>query len=124
MNGLSFLCDTNIILYLFAGDQTLADILNEKRIYLSFITELELLSYKDLTRTDIKKIQSLLAESTVMDINPEIKRLTLIVRRKYKLKLPDAIIAATSLFMKIPLITADVTFKKIEELELILYEPT
>ena len=91
---------------------------------MSFITELELLSYKDLTRTDIKKIQSLLAESTVMDINPEIKRLTLIVRRKYKLKLPDAIIAATSLFMKIPLITADVTFKKIEELELILYEPT
>ncbi len=122
MNGLNFLCDTNIILYLLAGDRTLAELLNGKRIYLSFITELELLSYKDLTRTDIKKIQSLLADSTVMDINPEIKRLTLLVRRKYKLKLPDAIIAATSLFMKIPLITADVSFKKIEELELVLYE--
>jgi predicted nucleic acid-binding protein len=123
MNGLNFLCDTNIILYLLEGDRTLAELLNGKRIYVSFITELELLSYKDLVRTDIKKIQSLLADSTVMDINPEIKRLTLLVRRKYKLKLPDAIIAATSLFMKIPLITADVSFKKIEELELVLYEP-
>jgi predicted nucleic acid-binding protein len=57
-----------------------------------------------------------------MDVNPEIKKYTLIVRQKYNLKLPDAMIAATSIYLKIPLITADLSFKKIEELELILYD--
>lgn len=122
MNGLNFLCDTNIILYLLSGDKTLAELLDDKRIYLSFITELELLSYKELSRSDIKKINSFISDCTVMDVNPEIKKYTLIVRQKYKLKLPDAMIAATSIYLKIPLITADLSFKKIEELELIFYE--
>lgn len=122
MNGFNFLCDTNIILYLLAGDKTLAELLDDKRIYLSFITELELLSYKELARSDVKKINSFISECTVMDLNPEIKKYTLIVRQKYKLKLPDAMIAATSIYLKIPLITADLSFKKVEELELILYE--
>jgi predicted nucleic acid-binding protein len=98
MNGLNFLCDTNIILYLLAGDKTLAELLNDKRIYLSFITELELLSYKELTRSDLKKIKSFIADCMVLDINPEIKKFTLFLRQKYKLKLPDAMIAATSLY--------------------------
>jgi predicted nucleic acid-binding protein len=37
-------------------------------------------------------------------------------------KLPDAIIAATSLYLDLPLLTADVGFKKIPNLKLILLE--
>ncbi|WP_374725219.1 PIN domain-containing protein [Flavobacterium arsenatis] len=44
------------------------------------------------------------------------------LRRKYTIKLPDAIIASTSLVYEIPLVTADKGYSKIEELDLILIE--
>jgi len=42
MNGNKLLLDTNIILYLLDGDNTLVNILEGKIPYVSFITELEL----------------------------------------------------------------------------------
>ena len=41
MNGNNLFLDTNIILYLLNGDQTLADLLDGKKLYISVITELE-----------------------------------------------------------------------------------
>jgi predicted nucleic acid-binding protein len=38
------------------------------------------------------------------------------------MKLPDSIIAATSLFMELPLLTADNGFQKISQLNLALFE--
>ena len=58
----------------------------------------------------------------IIDINSEIKNLTIHYRKRYKLKLPDSIISAMSLYLDLPLITADADFKKIEELDLIFYE--
>ena len=43
MSGKEILADTNIIIYLLQGDNTLEDILQGKQLYVSFITELELL---------------------------------------------------------------------------------
>lgn len=43
MSGKEILVDTNILLYLLKGNDTLEKILQGKNIYLSFITELELL---------------------------------------------------------------------------------
>ena len=42
--------------------------------------------------------------------------------KKYNLKLPDAIIAATAKYINCPLITADKDFEKIEDSTIILYE--
>ncbi len=60
MSGNDLFLDTNIILYLLNGDTTLADLLDQKRWYLSFITELELLGYNKLTLKDRKIIEELL----------------------------------------------------------------
>ena len=46
MNGNSIFIDTNIILYLLNGDDTIAELLRSKDIYVSVISELELLSYQ------------------------------------------------------------------------------
>jgi predicted nucleic acid-binding protein len=54
MNGNKVFVDTNIILYLFGGDKTIAELLNGKQIYISFITQLELLSYSKNTKNDFK----------------------------------------------------------------------
>jgi len=122
MNGNSLVVDTNIILYLFSGDQLVAEILNEKQIYISFITELELLSFKELTKSEHQKIIEFINECTIIDINPSIKELSIPLRKKYSLKLPDAIVIATSVFFNIPLISADAKLKKIKEVDLVFYE--
>jgi len=114
--------DTNIALYLLDGDTTLYYALDGKTIYLSFITELELLSYSGLTDAEEKIINQFINDCIIIDVNREIKGRTIELRRKYRLKLPDAIIAATTNYLKQPLITADQDFKKIDELNLIFYE--
>ena len=58
----------------------------------------------------------------IIDINPVIKSYTIEFRKKYKLKLPDAIIAATAQFLNIPLVTADKSFNKINEIIVFQYE--
>ncbi len=57
-----------------------------------------------------------------MDLKQEVKELTVELRRKYKIKLPDSIIAASAFFQKIPLLTSDKGFKRIEELDILIYE--
>ena len=104
------------------GDVTLTEVLDGKQFYISFITELELLSYSGLASSDLNVVHELLRECVVIDINAEIKQLAIKFRRQYKVKLPDTIIAATSLYLNVPLITADSDFKKLKELELVFYE--
>ena len=122
MSGNKLFLDTNILLYLLQGDVTLTEVLDGKQFYISFITELELLSYSGLTSTELEVVIELLRECVIIDINAEIKQLAVRFRKQYKVKLPDTIIAATSLYLNIPLITADSDFKKLKELELVFYE--
>ena len=42
MNGISVVADTNIIVYMLNGNKRIAEWLNGKEVYLSFVTELEL----------------------------------------------------------------------------------
>jgi predicted nucleic acid-binding protein len=122
MSGNRILLDTNIVLYLLSGDETIADILNESIIFISFITELELLGYNDLSAEELIKIEGLLTDATVIDINSDIKKIVIKLRKSNKIKLPDAIIAATSHFLNIPLLTSDKEFSKLADMNILLYE--
>lgn len=57
MNENKFLLDTNIILYLLNGDETLAKLLNEKQLYITVITELELFAFKGITAKEEKIVK-------------------------------------------------------------------
>ena len=122
MNGNNLLIDTNIALYLFDGDEEIEDILQDKNVYFSFVNELELLSYNTLSKEAINIIKDFINDCILIDINEEIKNNTINIRKEYNLKLPDAIIAGTSQFLNIPLLTADKDFERIEELPVIIYE--
>ena len=122
MNGKEILVDTNIILYLLRGNDTLQQLLQGKTIYLSFITELELIGFKQMTTAEEKQIQSMLDECIVIPLNNEIKKKYVQLRRSYSLKMADAIIAATAISAGVPLITADKQFRAVSELNLIAYE--
>ncbi|MDZ7648402.1 MAG: hypothetical protein U5K54_15120 [Cytophagales bacterium] len=74
MNGNSVVLDTNIVLYLLSGDQVLSELLNGKKIYLSFISQLELLGFKGITSKQQTEIGKFIDDCIVIDINEEIKR--------------------------------------------------
>lgn len=122
MSGSSIVLDTNIALYLLAGDQKLSGLLFQKKLYLSFISQLELLGFKGITTKQHTEISKFVQACIVIDINEEIKTEVISLRRTHKLKLPDSIILATALYLDLPLITADTDFKSIEHPQIIIYE--
>ena len=122
MTGNSLLLDTNIVLYFLSGDKTLLPLFEEKELTISVITEPELLGYDQLNDEDITTIEQFLRQCMVINLNDDIKKKTIYMRRTYNIKLPDAIILSTALSLNIPLISADKTFGKIKEGQIILYE--
>lgn len=122
MSGNNILLDTNIVLYLLNGEETLIPLLEEKNLFLSFITQLELLGARYLKPNDILQIKQFISECTVIDITPGIKEFAINIRQNYTIKLPDCIIIAISLWLNMPLITADQDFKKIDIADLIYFK--
>lgn len=121
MNGNNILVDTNILLYLLDGQDLAFQLTNNKSIFLSFISEIELLGFKKLTVKEEKQIRNLLNDNIIIDINAPIKQIAIDLRKKYALKIPDLIIAATSVYLDLPLISADAAFKNIEDINFIQY---
>jgi predicted nucleic acid-binding protein len=122
MNGSNLLVDTNIIVYLLNGDTTLSAFLQGRTVYISFVTQLELLSYASITEEEEKRINDFLEDCIVIDINQSIKKEVIDLKRKYKVKLPDSIIMASALYLGLPILTSDNDFNNIEKLEVIFYK--
>ena len=121
MNGINLVLDTNAIIAILDGNEIAIELINNNHLYVSFIAELEAQSFQKLSGPDLKNIRSFLSECVVVDINSEIKKKTIEFRIKYGLKLPDAIIAATSFYLDMPLISGDKVFSKIEEISLVRF---
>ena len=109
MNGINYILDTNAIIYLLSGNPVMKQYLN-CRFGLSVISKMELLSYNGISEKEEEIINNFLKVITL--------------RKKYKIKLPDAIVASTSICLGVPLITADKGFSKIKELNLELIVPS
>ena len=103
-------------------DEGLADLLDKKRIFISLITELELLSFQYITIKEEKVIREFLSHCKIITINSAVKQEAIRIRKKYNTKLPDSIIIGTALFLGLPLMTADEEYKKVVELNLINYQ--
>lgn len=124
MSGNKIFVDTNILLYLLKGDSTLETFLHGKEIYISFVTEMELLGFPNITTQEEQRIIHLLAECSIIDIDSAIKTRGISIRRTHKLKLPDSIVVASALHLGLPFITADKQLQRLENtLGLIIYEP-
>lgn len=122
MSGNKIFVDTNILLYFLKGDREVMEMLSGKFVIASFITELELLAFPEISQEAMGTIHSFLKSIQIVNINSEIKKTTIDIRKQSKLKLPDAIIAATALYLKIPLLTADKKFGNVDHGEIIIYE--
>jgi predicted nucleic acid-binding protein len=110
--SLKFLLDTNILIGLDKGTPVAQALIarNNARPELcavSQITRIELLSFQGLQPTELARIATLLAAVTVLLIDEQIEAETIALRRQHRLKLPDAIIAATARTRGLTLLTLD-----------------
>ena len=118
---IDFIADTNFLIYIHEGNSIIEPFL-EYNFGISFISEIELLGYHGISNQEEIKLRSLLNDCFQIEWNSKVKEQTIQLKRKYKIKLPDAIIASTSLIYEVPLVTADKGFSKIIELDLVLIE--
>jgi predicted nucleic acid-binding protein len=118
---IDFIADTNFLIYLHEGNKIVEPFM-EYEIGVSFISEVELLGFKGLTPYEEIALKAMLKDCIQIEWDTKLKEQTIGLRKKYAVKLPDAIIAATCLCNSLPLVTADQSFSKISELELFLIE--
>ncbi len=121
MNGLDFVADTNILLYILEGQSGIESLLHYS-FAVSVISEIELLGKHEITREETSIIEALLADCSIIELNTPIKNRAIQLRQKQKIKLPDALIAATAIELQIPLVTADKRLERIEGLNCLIFE--
>ena len=124
--GVTYLWDTNTVIYYLqqqfppAAENFIDDILKLSPPFISVITEIELLCWKTPLESDRKLLHDFIHDALVFELAQPIKFKTADIRREYKIKLPDAIIAATALANTLTLITRNAKdFESIEGLSLI-----
>jgi tRNA(fMet)-specific endonuclease VapC len=85
---------------------------------ISFITQIELQAWNPPNPDDLKIYQLFISSSSIVGINDDIIQETIRIRKFYRLKLPDALIAATALINDITLIADnDKDFKQLPGLK-------
>ena len=114
MNGIKHLVDTNFLIHTDQRNPLVEPFLNEN-IAISFISEMELLGVFSISKSKKASMQRIINECYVLEMNQSIKIVAIDLKQKYKLKLPDAIIAATAIHYNLMFITSDSDFKNIKE---------
>lgn len=122
MNG-KFILDTNAIITLLKGNFDLLKLTeNADWIGISIITFIEFLVFPDISDED-KKLFNIFSERieiiAIDKSDQEMIDTIILIRRKYKLKLPDAIITACALANKAKLVSADKALSAVKEIEII-----
>ena len=123
--GKRYLIDTNIIskysndLISEQGCLFLEDIFDTE-ILISFITRIEAWVYNPSEASVQLAIRSILEASSELSMSEEILLKTVEIRKKAKIKLPDAVIAATAIIHSLTLLSDnDSDFLKVGELKYI-----
>jgi predicted nucleic acid-binding protein len=107
--GKQYLIDSNTLIDYLSGKLHVAGmafmdkIINEVPA-ISVITKIEVLGYNTTSEAS-QLLNSFVGDSLVIGLSDEIIDITIEVRKKHKIKIPDAIIAATSLALNSILIT-------------------
>lgn len=125
MNGTRYLLDTNAVIAIVKGSAELLARLNAAT-YISFsiISVIEFMAFSNVSKEDKAVFEEMLAEATVIDLDYADKNLlnTIVaIRQTYKLKLPDAIIAATDLTYNCQLVSNDKEIIKVPHISIVSF---
>lgn len=125
MAAKGYLIDTNVAIDYIGETMPLSglnfmDTIIDAEYNISVINQIELYSYSRLTDRDIETLDIFTKQAHILNINDSVVEQTIEIRKRYKSRLPDAIIAATARVFGLTLISRNVKdFKIISGLHII-----
>lgn len=117
-----YLIDTNAIIDYLDNrlPEKSATLIDKIIIQMSVISRLELLSWSGASATQIEVLEDFIKASVIFDLTEPVISETIRIRRNSRIKLPDAIIAATAISFDLVLVTRNIAdFKNINQLQLL-----
>lgn len=117
------LLDTNVVIYALQGRPHIMNLVEKEKIYLSFVSEIGLLSWPKLGSQDQILISNFIRKSEVVEYSSRLKEIVIDFRKQYNLKLSDAFVAASAFQFETLLVSADSVFNRIREIEFFQVKP-
>ncbi len=120
----NYLIDSNVVIYylnkqLPAAGMNYLEMVMGAEPWISVVTKIEVLGY-EMDSKSYNEIVTFLNAVGIIGLQNNIANRTILIRRRHKLKLGDAIIAATALVYDFELITRNTAdFKKVPGLKLV-----
>jgi toxin FitB len=122
--SLVYTLDTNAIIYFLNRDANVTSLIqaafdNNAPLYVSTITVTELLAFPSLSSEEATGIESLLQTVFLIPVDIQVARAAGAIRKEYRIKLADSVIAATALSTHTTLLTRNAKdFKRVAGLSL------
>lgn len=120
--GTQYLIDSNAVIEFLGGalpasaSQGLQQIVELQAHHLSVINQIELLGFNAPVE-EMKTLEAFIASALLHPLSDAVVQQTIDLRKNHKIKLPDAVIAATALVHQLTLITRNTAdFQKVEGL--------
>jgi len=120
----NYLIDTNAVIdylgrKLSEKSMTFMDSIIDLVPNVSIITKIEVLGF-NTSASQYRILTDFMDDTSIFELTEEVADICIDLRKKYKTKLPDAIIAATALVYEFTLITRNVSdFKNIKNLKIV-----
>ena len=115
--------DTNILIYYAAGDDIVVSFMNKNKnaiFYLPTVVAMEFLSYPLIKPETVLLFKFFLTQVRIVSLDLNLAEQSSEIRKKYKLQLADAIIAASTIYTNSTLVTRNVKdFRKIINLRIL-----
>jgi predicted nucleic acid-binding protein len=118
-----YLLDTNTIIYYLKGGlpangmKMIGDIADD-RPSISVISKIELLGFNSPNAEEQSLTNKFVEACFIFNLNEAVVNQTIVLRKQYKIKIPDAVIAATAMVFNLTLITHNTNdFNKISNLQ-------
>jgi len=110
MNGTNLVFDTCAVVKLLDQKYELSSLgidIDKVQLLTSVIVRMELLSKRNMSNNEENDILEFLDALTVVPLNETIEKKAIEIRRATSVKLPDSIVAATSIILNAVLLTDD-----------------
>lgn len=120
MHSNKILIDTRILAALLDGNYEISSFLQGKDVYISIITEMELLGTASLDTKKIVLLKRIIREFTVIALTDSVKERAIILGHEFGVNLDEAIKAASAIEKQIPMCSSNKNLTKISQLDLLL----
>ena len=102
--------DTNVVIDYLSNQLPLVSASEIDKLpgIISVITRIELLGWYNATSTQLAKLEPFINNAQIYNLTEDVIEQTIIIRQQHKIRLPDAVIAATALAYNYILLTRNI----------------